>query len=266
MAGAFQTSRDIFENPIWQNIVEFRLFFLIYGKATFIDGVKVGDTTLNRGQWIRSVRNLQLDLEFKENRAVKRYSTATIYRAIKNLIKSERIKIEVSELGTLFEVVNYAKYQGLENYKNTIGNAEETATKQQRNNNKNGNKGKKINKDIIYTKIFEIFFSLYPNQFNKEQSFKNWTNLLKTESIENIMRATENYIQYCKDSETVMPFIVRSTNFIGQHKEYKGYLDYVAGTAKPKPKQVDKKPDYANFKQREHSDEYFDSLYKNTTK
>lgn len=49
--GAFQTSRELFENPIWQNIVEFRLFFLIYGKAVFAEeGVKVSDDlTLQRG-------------------------------------------------------------------------------------------------------------------------------------------------------------------------------------------------------------------------
>lgn len=149
MAGAFQTSRDIFENPIWQNIVEFRLFFLIYGKATFKEGVKKGNTVLNRGQWIRSFRNLQTDLMYLENRSEKTYSLSTIKRAVDNLVKQERIKILECELGTLFEVVNYAKYQDLNTYKNVIENAErteseqqensnETQREQQRNNNKNG--------------------------------------------------------------------------------------------------------------------------------
>jgi len=159
MAGAFQTSRCIFENPIWQNIVEFRLFFLIYGKATFKDDTKIGNVILNRGQWIRSFRNLQSDLEYIENRSVKKYSLSTIHRAVDNLIRQERIKVLECELGTLFEVVNYAKYQGLENYKNSIENAErteseqqengnETESEQRQNNNKKLNKGNKVKKII----------------------------------------------------------------------------------------------------------------------
>ena len=91
MAGAFQTAREIFDNPIWQNIVEFRLFFLIYGKAAFTDGVRIGDIELKRGQWVRSYRNLQHDLEYIENNAIKRYSLATIKRAIDKLTKDGRL-------------------------------------------------------------------------------------------------------------------------------------------------------------------------------
>ena len=59
MAGAFIISRDIFENSIWQNNTEFRLFFLILGKANFREKPKVyGDVQINKGQWLRSYRNL----------------------------------------------------------------------------------------------------------------------------------------------------------------------------------------------------------------
>ena len=93
MAGAFQTSREIFENPIWQNIVEFRLFFLLYGKAIFNEeGYQQGKIKIEKGQWLRSYRNLQNDLEYIENRSIKKYSLSRIKRAIDNLIKEERIK------------------------------------------------------------------------------------------------------------------------------------------------------------------------------
>ena len=133
MAGAFQTSRDIFENPIWQNIVEFRLFFLLYGKACFEDGVKVGDTILKRGQYLRSFRNLREDLAYIENRAIKYYSLSSIHRAAQNLVNDNRIIFETTELGTLFTVVNYDKYQCLENYKLNLErreNAERTQREQ----------------------------------------------------------------------------------------------------------------------------------------
>ena len=139
MAGAFQTSRDIFDNPIWQNIVEFRLFFLIYGSAAFKDGVKAGNIVLKRGQWVRSYRNLQSDLEYIENRSIKKYSLSTINRAVENLVKQNRIIVKQCELGTLFEVVNYSKYQDLQNYRNNIENAERTETERRQNNNNKDN-------------------------------------------------------------------------------------------------------------------------------
>ena len=161
MSGAFLTSREIFENPIWQNIVEFRLFFLIYGKAIFSEeGYKQGNVFIGKGQWLRSYRNLQSDLEYIENRSVKKYSLSTIKRAVDNLVKDGRIKIEDTELGTLFTVVNYARYQGLDNYKKNIENAErtqserrangnETESERRQNNNKKEKKEKNDKKKII---------------------------------------------------------------------------------------------------------------------
>lgn len=176
MAGAFQTSREIFENPIWQNVVEFRLFFLIYGKATFAEGVKVGNTILKRGQWIRSYRNLQSDLEYIENRSIKKYSLSTIHRAVESLIKAERIKVLECELGTLFEVVNYSKYQCFDSYKNNNENAERTESEQQRNNNKKEKKeknkdiGKKygLYENVMFTDIeYQKLITEFPNDYQE---------------------------------------------------------------------------------------------------
>ena len=84
----------------------------------------------------------------------------------------------------------------------------------------------KVNKSNIYTHEFEKFYSDYPNPFNKEQTFTNWKNTLKTDTVENIMGALANYKEYIrKTNKTDKQFIVKSTNFIGQHKEYKGYLE-----------------------------------------
>lgn len=161
MAGAFQTTRDIFDNPIWLNIVEFRLFFLIYGKAAFTDGVRVGNIELKRGQWVRSYRNLQRDLEYIENHAIKQYSLSTIKRAIDNLVKQERITVEPCELGTLFTVVNYDKYQCLVNYKSEHEteneqrkNRERTEKEQMENNNNNANNANNANINNIMSVSF----------------------------------------------------------------------------------------------------------------
>lgn len=159
--GAFQTSRELFNNPIWQNILEFRLFFLIYGNAIFSDeGHRVDDTlTLQRGQWLRSTRKLQEDLQYIESRAVKQYSTATINRAIKRLVTLQRVCTKTHELGTVFTVLNYEQYQGFEGYsKEPSETGSETATKQKRNNNKNVEE-RKESKDIKHIEFFEKYTS-----------------------------------------------------------------------------------------------------------
>lgn len=190
MAGAFQTSREIFENSIWQNVVEFRMFFLIYGKAIFSEeGYKVGNIILKRGQWLRSFRNLQSDLEFIENRAVKKYSLSTIKRAVDNLSKQERISTEDTELGTLFTVINYSVYQGFEVYKIGTRNAERTQSEQQANtdrteserranNNKNVKKVKNENKINNYSDEFEKFWNECPNKKSKGEAFKKFSQVL----------------------------------------------------------------------------------------
>lgn len=77
-----------------------------------------------------------------------------------------------------------------------------------------------------YTADFLEWYSLYPNPWNKQQSFKNFAKLLKTESFENIMLATKNYIAYLEQRGcTDKNYVVRSTNFLGAKKEYLGYLE-----------------------------------------
>lgn len=157
MNGAFLTSRELFGNPIWKNIVEFRLFFLIYGKAVFSEeGVRVSDELfLERGQWLRSTRKLQEDLTYIENRQVKTYSTSVINRCIKKLEREQRICTKTHELGTIFTVLNYEIYQGFGNYKNKNmeqnleqhQNSVGTVLEQSGNNNKKENKENKVNKD-----------------------------------------------------------------------------------------------------------------------
>ncbi|WP_052087716.1 hypothetical protein [Paenibacillus wynnii] len=161
MRGAFQTSREIFENPIWQDIPKFRIFFYIVGNAVFAEeGITISGVHVKRGQYLRAYRNLSKDLEYVENRSIKRYSISVISRKVEQLVKEERLKIEDSELGTLFTVVNYAMYQGFEHYKkgtwNSVGtelerteNGDGTELEQGWNNNKKDNKDINVKKERI---------------------------------------------------------------------------------------------------------------------
>ncbi len=80
-------------------------------------------------------------------------------------------------------------------------------------------------KDNIYTEDFLEWYESYPNKFNKSRTFKNWQNTIKKESKENIVIATNQYVQHIKKNNIKLQYIIRSTNFIGQHQEYKGYLE-----------------------------------------
>lgn len=158
--GAFQVSREIFENEIWSDVVKFRIFFYILGKAIFSqEGVYKAGIHVKRGQYLRSMRNLQSDLAYREGRgnAIKKYPLTTIQRKIKSLVNEERITTKSTEYGTLFTVVNYNEYQGFGRYeKQSVEqrrNSDGTAMEQQRNNNKNVNKDKNVKEQIPYAEI-----------------------------------------------------------------------------------------------------------------
>ncbi|MGM0238393.1 DnaD domain-containing protein [Enterococcus sp. AZ103] len=192
--GAFQTSREIFENPIWSDVVKFRLFFYIYGNAVFAsEGTNVAGIHLKRGQFLRSFRNLQKDLIYQEKRGFKMYSLSTIKTKVEQLVKENRIEIETTEYGTLFTVVNYEEYQGFERYSKSLSerqsNDNRTTTERQPNNNKN-DKNDKNEKNIHHDTTGEMkeIFRLYEKLFGSlnsinVQSIQYWCEDLSIELV-----------------------------------------------------------------------------------
>lgn len=194
--GAFQTSRNIFENPIWNDIPKFRIFFYIYGNAVFSkEGATVAGMKLERGQFLRSYRNLREDLQYLENRSIKKYSLSVIKRKIDSLVEENRLKIEDTELGTLFTVVNYEQYQGLDNYKNDNlerrKNADGTELERSWNNNKNV---KNVNNDLFSSS------SARDSDFSEVMNFYQ-SNLQRglTESPFNLELISQYFDEFGKD-------------------------------------------------------------------
>lgn len=144
--GRFLIDRNIFESKLWSDIIKFRLFFYILGKAAFKDNVIVNGIKLKRGQYLRSYRNLAEDLAYKEKNGFKKYSLATIKRKIKELADEQRLEIKETLSGTLFTVKNYDQYQHFEGVKEALRNGNETATKQERNGNETATKQEELNK------------------------------------------------------------------------------------------------------------------------
>lgn len=153
--GWIKVYRKILDSNVWPDVTTFRLFFYLLLKASHEDGVEIGGIKLKRGQWIRSYRNLAKDLAYKEGRGIKEYSINTIHKAIGKLLKSGMITIQETELGTLFTIVNYAKYQGsTDNENKTVNgtvNEVRTPNDETGNNNKNAIMNKNAKKDNIYT-------------------------------------------------------------------------------------------------------------------
>jgi len=167
--------RKIFGSDIWLQPVELRIFIYLIGQARFEDEpnrkYESRGVIIEKGQYLKSYRKLQKDLEYIENNSVKNYSLSRIKRALDNLKEQNRIKTEKTPLGTLFTVVNYCHYQGwyskndkhrteLEQQRNADG----TELEQQRNNTNKGNKGNNVNKDnnniVPKAEIEKIYNSL----------------------------------------------------------------------------------------------------------
>ncbi|MDR7865788.1 MAG: hypothetical protein RIN56_03165 [Sporomusaceae bacterium] len=145
-SGVFQTDRAIFGKKLWQHILDFRLFFFIYGNAIWkeegavIEGIHVG-----RGQLLRSLRKLQDDLAYIENNARKIYPLGSLKRAIDRLRLEQRLNVSFTEHGTLFTVINYEHYQGFERFKkDELGTGLGTGLEHTRNKKKNDKQEKVI--------------------------------------------------------------------------------------------------------------------------
>lgn len=223
--GVFFTDRGIFDHEIWTNVLKFRLFFYLYGNAVFSkNGCEVYGIHLERGQILKSYRSLQRALQYIENNSVKEYSVSSISRAIKELIKERMIETHDTELGTVFTLCNYDKYQslmntdntGLKQRKNNVG----TALEQQENDNNKGNTGDKEentsspgNNGDGYSQSFLMFWDAYPRKIGKGSAYKAWQKIKGTGStpkqiinavrfqIDSKMIRTDD-LQYCPHPAT----------------------------------------------------------------
>lgn len=191
--GAFLTSREIFGNDLWTDVVKFRLFFYIVGNAVFAeDGVKKGGIHIQRGQYLRSLRNLREDLVHFENNSEKMYSLATLKRKIDELVAEERITVVNTKLGTLFTVVNYAKYQDFEYYKGGSlehqRNSNETVKEQQRNSNETPSEHQKNDSETVTKHQKNSNETLREQQRNNNNNVNKDINVIKDNQVNKVIK------------------------------------------------------------------------------
>ncbi len=134
--GFYIVPRALFESGLWKEPHHLRFFHLLVGKANHQKDKPfcLGAVRVGYGQYLRSYRKLQDDLEYIESGRLKRYSTARVRRMVKQLAKQGMIRAEETELGTLFSVCNYHIYQDVAPYVNShdkqTPNTSETPPKQ----------------------------------------------------------------------------------------------------------------------------------------
>ncbi len=118
----FKLYRKIYDNGLWTDPITLRLFLWVLGQAVYdVKGLSYSNVVVHRGQYLRSYRKLQEDLEYVHNRQIKKYPLSTLTRAVDKLIEYKIITKLETELGTLFTVINYDKYQPLLNNNATSG-------------------------------------------------------------------------------------------------------------------------------------------------
>ncbi len=227
MDGYIRLYRKILDNPVFQNERLLKVFIWCLLKATYKErDILVGlqCVKLQPGQFVYGRLKAAQELKIKPS---------TLNDHMHTLNRLQIINIKSNNKFSVITVENWALYQLDMEETDNKSNNKATAKQQQADTNKKDKKDKKEKKNI-YTAEFEAFYSIYPNAFNKPQSYRNWCALLKKGVLaEDIMKATNNYIQYLKENKVDSKFYVRSTNFMGQKQEYAGYLDYTGNIGKP---------------------------------
>lgn len=114
MQGWIKLHRKIIDNQIWNDPTTFRLFTWLLLKASHMDGYKKDGVILNKGQYIRSYSKLTEDLAYREGRGLKTVSKSTIKRSVDKLIANNIITVQETEHGTMFTILKYHLYQGVD--------------------------------------------------------------------------------------------------------------------------------------------------------
>lgn len=187
--GFFKIHRQIFDSDIFLNPGLLRLFLYLIGKARYSEKpnskYKSHDIIIKRGQFLRSYRKIQDDLEYLDNRAIKKYSLSTIKDNLDRLEEQNRIERKKTQLGTLFTIVNYNKYQDLQTNKNRTSNGvrtdsersandlrttSEQYSKKDKERSKKAKKGRKNvfeqNQNIPYDQIKQKFLEISGKKVN----------------------------------------------------------------------------------------------------
>jgi hypothetical protein len=103
------TLLELISHPVWKNPFDFRLFLYLLAHAATAP-CEVGRVSIERGQYLRSYRKLQADLETDGCHKVKH--PMEIKRSLQRLECDSFVTLSVTPQGVLVTIKNYDNYGG----------------------------------------------------------------------------------------------------------------------------------------------------------
>lgn len=136
-----------------------------YVSWTGFDTIKV-----ERGQFITGRKKAAEELKINES---------LFYRCLKKLQQIKNINIKSNNKYSIVTVLNYDKYQLIDNYIEQQANSKRTTSEQQVNTD---NKDNNVNKDKKVNTAFSVFWNLYDKKVgDKNKIEKKWNKLANEE-------------------------------------------------------------------------------------
>lgn len=190
------------------------------------------------GQMVTSLESLRL-------MCAKGTSIQNVRTAIDRLITWRFLTNESTKTGRLLTVINWGLYQYGSDETNKETNSDLTKTSQLTRMIKN-DKEKKIDQSSasasdrpLYSEEFETFWKVYPRKIGKQRAYSLWNrrvNYFKPElraDTEELLKAAENYRDYCDQNVSDKKFIKHASTFLSDKQDYLDYLNPKSEEEKP---------------------------------
>jgi len=237
--GWVKLHRQLLDKPIWQcSTLEQRVILIVLllmanhkENEWAWEGKKFN---VKAGQFITSANSIAKNC----GEGVSRQNIRT---ALDKFERYEFLTKESTKTGMLITIANWSFYQSNDEDVTKSLTVNQPTANQQLTTNKNDKNEKKEN---TYPDDFETFYQLYPRPENKRQTFNNWKKACKTQSINKILQAAENYKSKVTKDRTDKQYMKSSSNFLGRDEVYVDYLpENFKGPnpgmhAKPKPIEI----------------------------
>jgi len=125
---------------------------------------------------------------------------------------------------TIITICNYDKYQHTKSSHRQQNDNKMTTNRQQNDTNKNVKNDKNIKKE--YMSQAKKILEGYPRIISEDRTLRNIVTTLKRGiNPEDLIQARNNYSAEVKENDVETRFIFKSTNFFGQHAEWRNYIN-----------------------------------------
>jgi len=157
--GYIKVARRLKESAIWSQDPHYlRLWTYLLLSARWDEKpIQKGGVTIGRGQVLKSYRRIADENEWRENRALKKWSTSRVKRMLDWLRENEMVSLHGTELGTLITIKNFNGYQDPESYRPELGTELGTQSERSRNNRKKGKKENTTKTSGYSDEVIEVF-------------------------------------------------------------------------------------------------------------